>query len=73
MGVKLQKNKRNEEIYARKQECLTLITLAPILPPVISMFFCLLVHFLSPEFPVWILFSGKAIWFQSFISLWPVV
>lgn len=63
MGVKLQKNKRNEEIYARKQEYLTLITLAPILPLVISLFFCLLVRFLSPEFPVWILFPGKAIWF----------
>lgn len=52
MGLKLQKNKRNEEIYAQKQEYLTLITLAPILPLVISLFFCLLVRFLSPEFPV---------------------
>lgn len=63
MGVKLQKNKRNEEIYARKQERLTLITLAPLLPPVISVFFCLSVHFLSLEFPVWIFFPVKAIWF----------
>lgn len=49
MGVKLPKNRRNEEIYARKQECLTLITLAPISPPVISMFCCLLVHFSLPR------------------------
>lgn len=36
----VQKNKRNEAIYARKQERLTLITVAH-LPLVISIFFCL--------------------------------
>lgn len=51
MGVMLQKNKRNEAIYARKQERLTLITVAH-LPLVISIFFLPLVHFLSPKFPV---------------------
>lgn len=48
MGVMLQKNKRNEAIYARKQERLTLITMAH-LPLVISIFFSAFGPFSLPQ------------------------
>lgn len=54
MGVMLQKNKRNEAIYARKQERLTLITMAH-LPLVISIFF----------FCLWSIFSPPSFLFES--------